>query len=278
MKSSCRIVAVAFAVSLWVAVCLGLSGASRSEATAAGLTLAEACAPDGSASLLFGWQGTGATAAEVWLDVGTHSSWHPGGFASAGPLGPGARSYDWGGFVAGATYYVRVSELKLDGGWDTSPAVSFSTFTCGPGSVGAYATGSAATGTSFASTVSSTSYVGGEGTTSATGYMPEMGSLSSTNYVTSTGFSSGSSSSIASVRDPALPLNPMTYYVQPTIYYVAPNVYDMSSSGGTTTPNGCAVATISYCGNGGGPTQCNDGTTSGSSGRGTCSHHGGEVG
>lgn len=278
MKSSCRIVAMAFAVSLWVAVCLGLPGGSRSEATAAGLTLAEVCAPDGSASLLFGWQSTGATAVEVWLDVGTDSSWHPGGFTSAGPLGPGTRSYDWRGFVAGATYYVRVGELRSDGGWDTTPAVSFTTFTCGPASVSAYPTGSAATGASFAGTVSSTGYIGDEGTTSATGYGPEMGSWSSTNYVTSTGFSAGSSLSIASVRDSTLPLNPVTYYVQPTTYYVAPNVYYMSSSGGTSTPNGCAVATIPYCGNGGGPTQCKDGTTSGSSGRGTCSYHGGEAG
>jgi len=33
--------------------------------------------------------------------------------------------------------------------------------------------------------------------------------------------------------------------------------------------------TIPYPGNGGGPTRCRDGSVSGSSGRGTCSHHGG---
>src|ERR1043165_7971805 len=111
MKSSCPIVAIAVVVSLWVAVCLALGG-SRSEATAAGLTLAEACAPDGSASLFFGWRGTEADTSEVWLDVGADGRWHPGGFASAGPLVPGTGSYDWRGFTAGATYYVRVSELR----------------------------------------------------------------------------------------------------------------------------------------------------------------------
>ena len=35
---------------------------------------------------------------------------------------------------------------------------------------------------------------------------------------------------------------------------------------------------IPYGGNGGGPTQCADGSVSGSSGPGTCSHHGGEAG
>ena len=41
-----------------------------------------------------------------------------------------------------------------------------------------------------------------------------------------------------------------------------------------STPSG---PFIPYPGNGGGPTQCRDGTVSHSSGRGTCSHHGGEA-
>lgn len=38
------------------------------------------------------------------------------------------------------------------------------------------------------------------------------------------------------------------------------------------------AASIPYPGNGGGPTLCSDGSISGSSGRGTCSHHGGVAG
>lgn len=45
-----------------------------------------------------------------------------------------------------------------------------------------------------------------------------------------------------------------------------------ASAGTATTAPG---QFIPYAGNGGGPTQCNDGTWSHSSGRGTCSHHGG---
>lgn len=39
-----------------------------------------------------------------------------------------------------------------------------------------------------------------------------------------------------------------------------------------------AAPNIPYPGNGGGPTLCSDGSISGSSGRGTCSHHGGVAG
>ena len=45
-----------------------------------------------------------------------------------------------------------------------------------------------------------------------------------------------------------------------------------------TTDNPGLVRTIPYEGNGGGPTLCADGEASGSSGRGTCSHHGGVAG
>lgn len=40
----------------------------------------------------------------------------------------------------------------------------------------------------------------------------------------------------------------------------------------TPVPGRCYIP---YSGNGGGPTLCNDGSISNSSGRGTCSHHGG---
>jgi hypothetical protein len=39
-----------------------------------------------------------------------------------------------------------------------------------------------------------------------------------------------------------------------------------------------AAQSVPYPGNGGGPTLCSDGSVSGSSGRGTCSHHGGVAG
>jgi hypothetical protein len=55
-----------------------------------------------------------------------------------------------------------------------------------------------------------------------------------------------------------------------------------NSNTGTETGTGAGTSTgtapgqfIPYAGNGGGPTQCRDGTWSHSSGRGTCSHHGG---
>jgi hypothetical protein len=48
-----------------------------------------------------------------------------------------------------------------------------------------------------------------------------------------------------------------------------------TSDGGSQGPTG---PRIPYPGNGGGPTQCADGSVSGSSGPGTCSHHGGEAG
>lgn len=43
----------------------------------------------------------------------------------------------------------------------------------------------------------------------------------------------------------------MTYYVQPAHLLRGAKCVLHVSSGGTTTPNGCALATISYCGNGG---------------------------
>jgi hypothetical protein len=46
----------------------------------------------------------------------------------------------------------------------------------------------------------------------------------------------------------------------------------------TTADPSALIRTIRYDGNGGGPTLCADGSVSGSSGRGTCSHHGGVSG
>lgn len=57
---------------------------------------------------------------------------------------------------------------------------------------------------------------------------------------------------------------PPTYTPRPTS--VPSPSYDLPSSYSPTIP---------YAGNGGGPTQCRDGSISNSSGRGTCSHHGG---
>jgi hypothetical protein len=54
---------------------------------------------------------------------------------------------------------------------------------------------------------------------------------------------------------------------------------DVSPIVPTQMPSFAPVApTILYPGNGGGPTICGDGSISGSSGRGTCSHHGGVAG
>ena len=49
-----------------------------------------------------------------------------------------------------------------------------------------------------------------------------------------------------------------------------------NGAGSTQNIDSPSDPTIPYRGNGGGPTQCADGSASNSSGSGTCSHHGGE--
>jgi hypothetical protein len=64
--------------------------------------------------------------------------------------------------------------------------------------------------------------------------------------------------------------------------FVAPNGQQpVAKDAARATPAGTpsdGARTIPYEGNGGGPTLCADGQVSGSSGRGTCSHHGGVAG
>jgi hypothetical protein len=69
-------------------------------------------------------------------------------------------------------------------------------------------------------------------------------------------------------------------YATATAVAKANNLANSNTGTGTSTGAGTSTGTapgqfIPYAGNGGGPTQCNDGTWSHSSGRGTCSHHGG---
>jgi len=114
VKRFSRVFALSFFVPSLVAVCLTLTGVARSEAAANGLTLAEACAADGTASLYFGWQGVNPAAKELWLDVISYGDgYRPAAVVSAGPLSPNARSYDnWHGFGAGGTYYVVFVDIQ----------------------------------------------------------------------------------------------------------------------------------------------------------------------
>lgn len=66
--------------------------------------------------------------------------------------------------------------------------------------------------------------------------------------------------------------SPTTYRPPPTYVPPRPPTTYRPPPTYTPTPSG---PTIPYPGNGGGPTQCSDGTVSNSSGSGTCSHHGG---
>jgi hypothetical protein len=264
-------------VPVMLAVCLVLPAASRSEAAASGLTLAESCTADGIASLSFGWQGTGAAASELWLDVGPDNAWRPGGFASAGPLIPGTRSYEWPGFTAGLTYYVRVSELRWDQSWDISQTASFTTFACNRSAAGSPSTttGAGASAKPTASATGSVSDNATDGSVSATGNGPAINNLSSTAYVAASGGSSSTDAPPADAvaRPQALPLNPNTRVVAPTVYYVPPTIYYMPSVTSITS----GTNYIPFAGNGGGPTLCSDGMTSHSSSSGTCSSHGGEA-
>jgi len=228
-------------------VCLVLPGASHSEAAANGLTLAEACAADGTASLSFGWQGTGAAASELWLDVGTDNAWRPGGFASAGPLIPGTRSYEWPGFTAGVTYYVRVSELRWDQSWDVSQTANFTTFACNRGVAGAPSTTTGA-GASAKPTASATGYVadneGANGSVSATGNGPAINNLSSTAYVAASGGSSSTDAppAYAVARAQDLPSNPNTYVLPPATPYVMPSTTYYMPSASSLSPTTVTAA------------------------------------
>lgn len=230
-----RIASLTF-IPLLLAVALVLPAASRSEAAASGLTLAESCAADGTASLSFGWRGTGAAATELWLDVGTDGTWRPGGYASAGPLIPGTKSYEWPGFTAGVTYYVRVSELRWDQTWDVSQTASFTTFACNRGVAAAPSTTTGA-GASAKPTASATGFVSDNavnGSVSATGNGPAINNLSATSYVSASGGSSSAEAPPAEavVRPQALPFNPNTYIMPPTTYYMPSTTYYMPSAGG----------------------------------------------
>jgi hypothetical protein len=234
---------------LLLAVCLVLPAASRSEAAANGLTLAQSCTADGIASLSFGWQGTGAAASELWLDVGTDNAWRPGGYASAGPLIPGTRSYEWPGFTAGLPYYVRVSELRWDQTWEVSQTANFTTFAC-RGGAGAPGSTTGA-GASAKPTASATGYVSDNavnGSVSATGNGPAIDNLSATAYVAAGGGSSSADAPPANAvaRPQALPLNPNTHVVPATTYFVPPTVYYMPSASSAGTGAGdvdCAGGT-----------------------------------
>jgi hypothetical protein len=195
-----------------VATSLAFTGVAKSEAAASGLTLAQACAADGSASLYFGWQGVNPAAKEVWLDVvSPGDGYRPAAVVSAGPLSPSTRGLDnWSGFGAGGTYYIRVNQLMWDGTWDPSGTVSFTTFRC---DAGVAAPGSTATAAAPKSTVSATGYASStEGIASFTGYGPAAGSLSSTAYTSANGGSSAISD-LPVIRPVPYPTNTVTYYM-----------------------------------------------------------------
>jgi hypothetical protein len=235
-------------IPVLLAVFLVLPAASRSEAAASGLTLAESCTADGVASLSFGWQGTGVAASELWLDVGTDTAWRPGGFSSAGPLIPGTRTYEWPGFTAGLTYYVRVSELRWDQSWDVSQTASFTTFACNRGVAVSPGTTTGA-GVSAKQTASATGYVsdnGVNGSLSATGNGPAINNLSSTAYVAASGGSSSTDAppAYAVARPQPLPSNPNTYVMTSTTYNVPPTIYYMPSVT-SITPSAAPVVVTS---------------------------------
>ncbi len=210
MKCFIPIIARTSAIPILVALCLTLPSVSWSEAAASGLTLAEACAADGTASLYFGWQGVNPAAKELWLDVTSLGDGHrPAATVSAGPLSPAARSYDnWRGFRAGGTYYIRLNQLMWDGIWDPSGTVSFTTFRCDL--AGAYPSAGTTGSTDLTSSqgsVSATGYASGPGSVSATGYADGPGSLSATGYTAEFG------STIAATRPVPPPTNTLTYYM-----------------------------------------------------------------
>ena len=176
-----------------------------------GLTLAEACAADGTASLYFGWQGVNPAAKELWLDVISYGDgYRPAAVVSAGPLSPDTRAYaNWSGFAAGGTYYVRVNQLMWDGTWDPSGTVGFTTFRC---NVGVAALSGGTGGAATKSSVSATGYASStEGILSSTGNGPAAGSLSSTAYTSATGAVAGGEPPV--IRPVPLPTNTVTYYM-----------------------------------------------------------------
>jgi hypothetical protein len=187
-------------------------------------------------------------ASSGWTSAPTNA-WRPGGFASAGPLIPGTRSYEWPGFTAGLTYYVRVSELRWDQTWDISQTASFTTFACNRGAAGSPSTtiGAGASAKPTASATGSVSDNATNGSVSATGNGPAINNLSSTAYVAAGGGSSSMDASPAEAvaRPQALPLNPNTRVVAPTVYYVPQTIYYMGT-GATAQGSGdvdCAGGT-----------------------------------
>jgi hypothetical protein len=83
MKCLTQMLTVTFAIAL-VARGFLLTSSSKAEAAASGLTLAEACQPDGTASLLFAWTGIDPAARELWLDVTVSNNWQPDSFTMRG--------------------------------------------------------------------------------------------------------------------------------------------------------------------------------------------------
>jgi len=107
--------------------------ATRIDAAASSLAVAQQCAGAGRVNVTFYWQGTDPSALQLWIDLNTiDPNFGPGTFISAGPFAGYTNQYTWNGLIGSTTHFVRINQQLYYGAWD--PGIfTFTTNNCGGG-------------------------------------------------------------------------------------------------------------------------------------------------
>jgi hypothetical protein len=93
-----------------------------------GLTVAGACNPDGTLSILIRW--TAYSTGPQYLDLSLYNNgFAPGTFVGFGPVAPNVDFVQWTGILNSTTYYLRMN-TQTPTAWYPSETIRFSTTPC----------------------------------------------------------------------------------------------------------------------------------------------------
>jgi len=103
-----------------------LAGGTRIASATASFYMEQGCSSDGSVSLSFSWQDSDPAATQRWIDVSSYDNgWQPNTYVGAGPISPEAKNLIWPGYKSGEHFYVRFSEQRRDGTWESTRTYDF---------------------------------------------------------------------------------------------------------------------------------------------------------
>jgi hypothetical protein len=266
------------------------------EAAASNLLLNQFCdSSTGRVRISYSWKSSTPSVSQQWVDVSaSNNGWLPGTFWGSGPHSPSVGSHHWTNLLPNKVYYLRINQRLSTGGWSTSPTWYFTTRSCLKTSTPSFTLSDDLFDLIFRTNTTTQnsgpchpSYGGacldrnatdfdcvgngGDGpyyTGQVTIVGPDVYGLDGDND------GIGCDWSLPASNYTSLPGN-LPYYSSGGSSSTNSGSSGGSCGAGYTYIAGACHPNIPYAGNGGGPTLCNDGTVSNSSGSGTCSHHGG---